>query len=125
MTLQDCYNMLGGSYEQAANRLPSAGLIKRFVTKFLDDSTFSELCRAMQSGERKDAFRAAHTLKGVCANLSFDRLFSSADQLTELLRSETETIPPNAFSLLEIVKEDYTLTVDSIRAYLASEDGQL
>ena len=79
----------------------------------------------MQSGERKDAFRAAHTLKGVCANLSFDRLFSSADQLTELLRSETETIPPNAFSLLEIVKEDYTLTVDSIRAYLASEDGQL
>lgn len=124
MTIQECYNKLGGSFEQAENRLPSVSLIKKFVAKFLDDSSFSELCRAMQSGERKEAFRAAHTLKGVCANLSFDRLFSSVEQLTEVLRAETDTIPENAFSLLENVKKDYALTVETIRAYLAS-DGQL
>lgn len=125
MTIEECYNKLGGSFEQAEKRLPSVSLIKRFVAKFPDDSSFSELCNAMQNGERADAFRAAHTLKGVCANLSFDRLFSSAEQLTEALRQETEAIPQNAFSLLEDVKKDYELTVDTIRTYLESEGGQL
>lgn len=125
MTIEECYNMLGGSLGQIKKRLPSVSLIKKFVAKFPDDRSFSELCRAMQSGERMEAFRAAHTLKGVCANLCFDRLFSSTEQLTELLRPDSETIPPNAFSRLEDVRKDYELTVDAIRAYLASEDGQL
>lgn len=125
MTIEECYNMLGGSLEQIKKRLPSVSLIKKFVAKFPDDRSFAELCLSMQNGERTEAFRAAHTLKGVCANLGFDRLLSSADQLTELLRPESETIPQNAFSLLEDVKKDYELTVDAIRTYLASEDGSL
>lgn len=122
MTLQECYNKLGGSLEQIESRLPSTGLIKKFIAKFPSDSSFSDLCHAMQDGERKDAFRAAHTLKGVCANLSFDRLFSSAEQLTELLRPETEAISQEAFAQLKTVKYDYELTVDAIRVFLASED---
>lgn len=124
MTIRECYNKLGGSLEQAEKRFPNAAFIKRFIAKFPDDGSFAELCGAMQNGKRADAFRAAHTLKGVCANLSFDRLFSSAESLTELLRHETEVIPREAFSLLENVKKDYDLTVDAIRTYLASEDGQ-
>ena len=124
MTIQECYDRLGGNLEQAEKRLPSAGLIKKFIAKFLNDSTFSELCCAMQNGNRRDAFRAAHTLKGVCANLSFDRLLSSAGELTELLRPETDTIPPNAFLVLDDVKNDYELTVGAIREYFASEDEQ-
>ena len=85
MTVQECYQNLGGDYSQVEKRLPSVSLIKRFITKFLDDGSFSELCQAMQAGQREQAFRAAHTLKGVCANLSFDRLGASASQLTELL----------------------------------------
>ena len=124
MTIQECYQNLGGSFEQVKNRLPSEGLIKKFTAKFLDDGSFSELCRAMQSGERKEAFRAAHTLKGVCANLSFDRLYASAERLTELLRPETDGIPEGAFSLLEAVRDDYELTVNAIRDFLTA-DGQL
>lgn len=124
MTIQECYNKLGGSLEQAEKRLPSINLIKKFVAKFPDDTSFSELCFAMQNGDAKAAFRAAHTLKGVCANLNFDRLFSSAEKLTELLRDKTDTIPEKAFAMLEDVKTDYELTVDAIRAYLASDDEQ-
>ena len=120
MTIQECYNKLGGSLEQAEKRLPSINLIKKFVAKFPDDR-----CFAMQNGDAKAAFRAAHTLKGVCANLNFDRLFSSAELLTELLRDKTDTIPEKAFAVLEDVKKDYELTVYAIRAYLASDDEQL
>ena len=120
MTIQECYQEMGGDFAQVEKRLPSISLVKKFITKFLDDSSFSELCQAMQEGEREKAFRAAHTLKGVSANLSFSKLLSTASQLTELLRPETDTIPEGAEGLLEEVKRDYELTVGAIRAYLES-----
>ena len=122
MTIQECYNAMGGDYAQIESRLPSAGLIKKFITKFLDDSSFSELCKAMKEGQREQAFRASHTLKGVSANLSFSRLLSSVMELTELLRPETDTIPEEAVLLLEEVRKDYELTVSSIRTCLDSAD---
>lgn len=122
MTIQECYNAMGGDYAQIESRLPSVGLIKKFITKFLDDSSFSELCKAMKEGQREQAFRASHTLKGVSANLSFSRLLSSVTELTELLRPETDTIPEEAVLLLEEVRKDYELTVSSIRTCLDSAD---
>ena len=123
MTIQECYNAMGGDYAQIESRLPSAGLIKKFITKFLDDSSFSELCKAMKEGQREQAFRACHTLKGVSANLGFSRLLSSVTELTELLRPETDTIPEEAVLLLEEVRKDYELTVSSIRTCLDSADS--
>ena len=75
----------------------------------------------MRAGKREEAFRAAHTLKGICATLSFDRLLSEVEPLTELLRPKTEIIPPDAFCRLEDVKKSYALTADAIRAYLSSK----
>ena len=121
MTIQECYQSLGGDFVSVQQRLPSVNLIRRFITKFLDDGSFAELCHHVDAGDRQEAFRAAHTLKGVCANLGFNRLMSSASSLTELLRSEGTGIPQEAFALLEQVKADYAVTADAIRAYLASE----
>ena len=122
MTIQECYHEMDGDFDQVEKRLPSVSLVKKFITKFLDDSSFSELCQAMQEGELEEAFRAAHTLNGVSANLSFSKLLSTASQLTELLRPETDTIPEGAEGLLEEVKRDYELTVGAIRAYLDSDE---
>ena len=121
MTIQECYQKLGGEFAQVEKRLPSVGLVRKFIVKFLDDDSYSNLCLAMQNGQREEAFRAAHTLKGVSANLGFSRLLASAGELTELLRAETETIPGRAAALLEEVKQDYELIVSVIRAYLESE----
>lgn len=119
MTIEQCYQALGGNYAEVCTRLPSARLVEKFVRKFLEDTTFDTLCQQVLAGNREDAFRAAHTLKGVCANLSFSRLQVSAAVLTEALRPQTDTISGTAEALLEDVRRDYTQTVTAIRAYLA------
>ena len=123
MTIQECYQVLGGDYAQVEKRLPGIHLIRRFIAKFLDDGSYPELCRAMEQGQTEEAFRAAHTLKGVSANLGFDRLTASSGELTELLRGRTDGIPTEAVPLLDMVRQDYELTADAMRAYLNS-DGQ-
>ena len=122
MTIQECYQVLGGDYAQVEKRLPGIHLIRRFIAKFLDDGSYPELCRAMEQGQTEEAFRAAHTLKGVSANLGFDRLTASSGELTELLRGRTDGIPTEAVPLLDMVRQDYELTADAIRAYLNSDD---
>ena len=99
-------------------RLPGVSLI----TKFLDDSSFSQLCHALLKGQREEAFRAVHTLEGVCANLGFDQLGASAGKLTELHRPERDGIPENAVFILNEVKHDHELTADVIRTYLDLEN---
>lgn len=123
MTIQECYQVLGGDYAQVEKRLPGIHLIRKFIAKFLDDGSYPELCRAMEQGQTEEVFRAAHTLKGVSANLGFDRLTASSGELTELLRGRTDGIPTEAVPLLDMVRQDYELTADAIRAYLNS-DGQ-
>ena len=122
MTIVECYQQLGGNLENVKTRLPSDSLIKRFIIKFLDDSSYSELCDALQKGQRDEAFRAAHTLKGVCANLGFDRLVASASKLTELIRSEAGGIPEEASLIMDAVKRDHAATVSAIRTYLSGEN---
>lgn len=121
MTIQECYQKLGGNYAEMSARLPSPKLIERFVGKFLDDKSFDTLCQQMEAGDRALAFQAAHTLKGVCGNLSFTRLFDSASRLTEVLRSETDEIPAAAAGLMEEVRRDYQSTLDAIQEYLSAQ----
>lgn len=58
MTIQGCYQVLGGDYAQVEKRLPGIHLIRKFIAKFLDDGSYPELCRAMEQGQTADAIRA-------------------------------------------------------------------
>ena len=68
----------------------------------------------MENKNFEGAFRGAHTLKGVCQNLSFDRLCEVSHELTELLRDRTGEQPgiPEA---MEKVTEVYELTIKEIK----------
>ena len=121
MTIQECYMALGGDYEQVKRRLPSDGMIKRFLAKFPGDDSFAVLCQALENGRREEAFRAAHTLKGVSANLGLDRLSASASALTELLRPKGDAIPEGAAALLESVRRDYEASVRAIDAFVRDD----
>ena len=69
------------------------------------------LCKSLEAEDYEEAFRAAHTIKGVCQNLSFTRLYVSSNQLTESLRQGWN---PEAEELVKQVKADYEQTVAAI-----------
>ncbi|MFR2320106.1 MAG: Hpt domain-containing protein [Enterocloster sp.] len=114
MTIQECYKAIGGNYEAVLGRLHSEALIQRFTLKFLEDQSYLQLKQALENKNYEDAFRSAHTLKGVCQNLSFDRLYEVSNELTELLRDRTGEKPgiPEA---MEKVTEVYEMTIEEIK----------
>lgn len=118
MTLEECYQELGGSYAEVLSRMMSPKLVTRFLGKFLDDPSHQMLCDAMMAGDRVEAFRAAHTLKGVCQNLSFGGMLTSVEPLTEMLRFADADIPEGAKELFAQVSQDYDKTVSVIKEFL-------
>ncbi len=119
MTLQECYAVIGGNYEEVTARLRSERLVRKFALKFLNDKSYELLLTSMAEKNYEEAFRAAHTIKGVCQNLSFSRLLESSSQLSEALRHGWT---PEADALVSQVEEDYRITVEGIQE-LAKECG--
>ena len=122
MTLKECYEALGGDYEEAMGRLRSERLVQKFVLKFLNDGSYELLCSSLEAGNREEAFRASHTIKGVCANLAFNVLLASSQELTEALR-DGKPAQPGEEALVAKVKEDYACTVSAIRAFQEEVEG--
>ncbi len=113
MTLQECYQAIEGDYTDVISRLRSDRLVQKFVLKFLDDPSFDLLCRSVEEKNYEEAFRAAHTIKGVCQNLGFTRLLESSSHLTEALRSGWSEEAPGLF---EQTAADYKQTAAAIQA---------
>lgn len=105
MTIKECYEMVGSNYEKVVERLGSEGLVQRFALKFLKDGTYQELKTAMENGQGEAAFQGAHTLKGVCLNLGFDRLGMTASEMTEAMRKEKNVEDGRAF--METITAEY------------------
>lgn len=114
MTVQECYEKMGGDYNDVVSRLRTDDRIKRFLIKVAEDASFNNLCENLAAHNIAEAFRAAHTLKGVCANLSITMLCRSATAMTEMLRGKTE-YSTDFDACLERVKEDYAITVECIK----------
>ena len=113
MTLEQVYAAIGGDYKGVMERLPSADFVRRFALKFLQDDSFPNLKKALEAQDAPTAFRAAHTLKGVCQNLGFSNLYAPAYTLTETLRAGQLEGTQEQFAK---VAEQYRCTVDAIRA---------
>ena len=111
MTIEQCYSAIESNYEEVLGRFAgNKMLVEKFARKFLDDPSYQTLVETMDKAE---AFRAAHTLKGVCANLGFTQMFKVSSDLTEELRGGN----PDAAKLpemLEKVSSEYKKTVDAI-----------
>lgn len=120
MTLQECYAALEGDYQGVLGRLTSERMVQKFVLKFLNDGSYDLLLRSMAEENWQEAFRAAHTIKGVCQNLSIDKLQSSSSRLCESLRNG---YTPEADNLAEEVAADYQLTVSAIQAFQKESAG--
>ena len=111
MTVRECYEKIGGDYDEVVSRFPNESLILKFTKKFLYDPSFKELTTALNNEDYETAFRAVHTLKGVCLNLGLGILYESSHQMTEALRAKKIEV---ALGLQEKVTKDYLLTIEAI-----------
>ena len=113
MSLKECYDKMGADYEDVLSRLRSEVLVRKFALKFLDDDSYANLKAAMESGNAPEAFRGAHTLKGVAVNLGFSALYNVSSALTEKLRSQEYD---NLDGLITDVKKQYDIVIEAIAA---------
>lgn len=111
MDLKECYNTFGGNYNDVIIRLITEERVKKFLFMFLKDTSFNELKSAMECKDYESAFRAAHTLKGVCANLGIEKLGKAASEITEALRAKDND---TADRLFPQVFQYYSTTIDAI-----------
>lgn len=91
-------------------------LYMKFLNKFLTEPTYEQLQECIQKGDYPEAFRQAHTLKGVSANLSLTLLADSVARLVELLRNcenPTEEVAVKAKEYMDEITEKY-LEVSSV-----------
>ncbi len=108
---------VGTDVAAALRRMGNDETIFHFCMEtFLEDKTMQQLNDALERNAWRDAFRAAHALKGMAGNMGFIPLMLSASSLTELLRAENtaELEAPAAQ-----VKLDYSLLMDAIQQYFA------
>ena len=85
--LKEMLQSAGIEVDSALERFMGNEMIyRKFAWRFLDDPSCGALKAAFEAGDAQAAFEAAHTLKGVCGNLSFNRLYQIAGRLVEPLR---------------------------------------
>lgn len=77
----------GVNLETAMGRfMGNEALVVRFLKKFCLDKNYESLKEAMAEKDYGKAFNAAHTMKGLCGNLSLDVLSAMVSEEVELLR---------------------------------------
>ena len=89
MTLERSSRLESGGIDvaQALERvMGNEALLERLLGRFLDDPQYPALCAALERGDMEQAVRAAHTLKGMCGNLSMTELFQLFAAQVEVLR---------------------------------------
>lgn len=112
MNVQTFYEKIGGNYAETMGRLMTEERILRFVRKFPADGSFNALKDALARSSQEEAFRAAHTLKGVAQNLGFTALYERASAVTEVLRGGSMDVT----AFISDLESVYRLTVESISA---------
>ena len=61
-------------------------IAEKFLVKFLDDTTMETYAMAVEQNSAEDVFKACHTLKGLCANLSMDCILEIISPYVEAYR---------------------------------------
>lgn len=107
MTAREFYEQIGQDYEQVLNRMAgSDAFAVRFLKKFCEDDTYMKLKQAATGGDADEIFRAAHTLKGVTANLGLKPLYEKTCVLVEITRNGGLDGADNALAAITEAYED-------------------
>ena len=110
--VEQLYKNIDGNYNEALSRMQNDERIIKYLKFFIEDTSYEELKNAMNCNDTKNAFIAAHTLKGVCKNMAFTSLSSIAQEITEYLREDNYE---KALEIFPEVTKKYNLVIDQIK----------
>ena len=108
----------GADVDMTVNRfMGNETLYLKFLGKFLDDKNFEGLKETIPAGQYEEAFRYAHTLKGVAVNLGINPVHDLADKIVEALRNKApgEVDSEKVQGLLAQLEADYTKVCEIIK----------
>lgn len=83
----------------------------KFLKKFPGDENMEQLTRAVEEGDSETALRAAHTLKGLSANLGMKELYEISSRMVRLYREQQ---PQEAGSQLAALRDAYAKVCGAI-----------
>ena len=85
------------------------GLYKKLLARFVDGNYLDTLDNAIQSGDMEESARAAHTLKGVSANLSLVKIQAVSIELEHAIKNGLDHSEK-----LEELKQVFSATLEKI-----------
>jgi tRNA A37 threonylcarbamoyladenosine synthetase subunit TsaC/SUA5/YrdC len=113
MNIRECYDAMGGDYDEVLGRLRKEERVKKFLLKVPGDPSYSLLCVSMENKDMEEAFRAAHTLKGISQNLSLNQFCKSISALSDYLKEKKE-YNEQVEAMFAQVKEDYAVLMKAL-----------
>lgn len=119
MNIREFYQTTGGDYTDALQRLMKESRVEKFTRMFPDDSCYRDLESSLAKKDVAGAFRAVHTLKGVCLNLSYTRLYEAVFEVTEALRNadpDNEEDMANVEACMEPLRSSYRQIIEAARS---------
>lgn len=90
LTIDALTNWGADTAEGLSRCFGNEALYLRLVKMVPAEKNFDLLAAAVNSGDTKAAFEAAHALKGVLGNLSLTPMYDVSAEMTELLREGAE-----------------------------------
>lgn len=99
---------LGINVDTALSRFMGIdSILLKSLKLFLADTNIETFQTALENNNAEQAYHAMHTIKGVCGNLSMDRLFDLSAELCALLRQNELEQTKEKFA--EFKQEYYTV----------------
>ena len=119
MNIKEFYDSIGEDFNDVIGRLRAESRVCKYVLKFPEDKSFDNLLSSMKEKNYAEAFRAAHTIKGTCLNLSFNSFAAIASDITEKLRNFEDTAAIESDTVLDgligTLSEKYCKIVSGIK----------
>lgn len=119
MTLQELYQNIGGSYDQAIRVLRVEKLMDKHIRKFAQNGVVEALIEAGGTMDPADMFEKAHALKGVSGNLGLTGFYELACELSDEFRPGNARKHSDAEVAAKLgeVEALYKKTTEGIRRY--------
>ncbi len=105
MSARGYFEVIGEDYDEILERLGDDHAIGKYIKQFFKGEYDERLNSAIDSGEWEEAYRIAHSIKGMALNLGLNRLASISHIVCRSLRTKDGV--SFELNLYKLMKKEY------------------